>query len=86
MVVNVAAPAPAPAPAAPSKFSKANLRRVALSALKAFGGASIAVVIAREGALAGPHLDISTVESIAFAAIVAGSDAMAKVLQVALED
>ena len=70
----------------PGKFSKANLRRVALSALKAFAVGATAVGVAKTHGLAGSHMDMTTVESVLFAAGIGGGGAAAKVIEVFLED
>lgn len=88
VAVAAAAPAVVAAVAAdinkPGKFSKANLRRVALSALKAFAVGVGVVVVAK--LKAGGQFDVSTVEADGFAALVAGGGALAKVVEVFLED
>ena len=66
-------------------FSKPNLKRIALSAVKAFAAASIAYVIANEADIAANISNMSLLKGVAFAALVAGLDAAAKAIQVALE-
>jgi hypothetical protein len=73
-------------PVAPAKFSRANLRRVSLSALKAFGAASFAVLVARKSDLTSGHLTVTAAQSVGFAALIAGFSSAAKVAQVLLED
>lgn len=71
---------------APGKWSKGNLRRVGLSALKAFVVSATAVAVAKNNALAGSNLDLTTIESILLAAGIAGGGAAAKVAEIFLED
>lgn len=65
---------------------KANIRAVALSALKAFVVAATAVAVAKSNALAGSHLTLTDVESVLFSVGVAGGGAALKVVELALED
>lgn len=70
----------------PGKFSKASIRRVALSALKGFAVAAAAVVVARKTDLGSGHITLSVVQSIGVQAFFAGGAAFAKVVEVFLED
>lgn len=73
-------------PAVPAKFSRANLRRVALSALKGFGVAAVAVVVAKKAELSGGHISMTVVQSVVLQATFAGGAAAAKIIEVFLED
>jgi hypothetical protein len=74
-------------PAVPSaKFSRANVRRIALSALKGFLVAAGTVVVAKKADLTSGHLSMSIVQAVAFQAVFAGGAAAAKVVEVFLED
>jgi hypothetical protein len=70
----------------PGKWSRASLRRVGLSALKAFVTAAVAVTVAKSHGLAGSHLDTTTIESTLFAVGIAGGGAALKVVEIFLED
>jgi hypothetical protein len=85
-VVNAAALVAAAFAPPPGKWSKANLRRVGLSALKAFASAAVAVTIAKSHGLAGSHLDLTTIESTLLAIGIAGGGAALKVGEIFLED
>jgi hypothetical protein len=65
-------------------FSKANLRRVALTALKAFGAAEVAFFVANEAQIL--HSTPSDLRTLGVAALVAGGDAAFKVVQAFLEE
>lgn len=65
-------------------MSKPALKRVLLSALKAFGAGAGAILVARESDLLGGGL--GAVKSIALAALFAGGDAAFKAVQIALEE
>lgn len=68
------------------RFTKKNLRAVALSALKAFVVAASAVAVAKSNTLAGSHLTLTDVESVLFSVGVAGGGAALKVLELWLQD
>jgi hypothetical protein len=73
-------------PAISAKFSRANVRRIALSALKGFLVAAGAVVVAKKAELGSGHIDMSVIQSIAIQATFAGGAAAAKAVEVFLED
>jgi hypothetical protein len=70
----------------PGKWSKASLRRVGLSSLKAFATAAVAVSVARSSSLAGSHIDLTSIESTLLAIGIAGGGAALKVGEIFLED
>jgi len=69
----------------PGKWSRASLRRVGSSALKAFASAAVAVAVAKNHDLAGHHLDLTTIESTLLAVGIAGGGAALKVGEIFME-
>lgn len=71
--------------AQPDKWSKKNLRKVALSALKNFVLVASALAVAKAHGLAGHHLTLTELESVAFSVATAAGAASLKVIELYLE-